>query len=78
MNRDALQEELSQRGIRLRVEAWERLAVLVPTTDSSLVATDDFRRDVQALASKHGFTHVAIELTEDWISGASLSRHQSD
>ena len=78
MNRDALQHDLLQRGVPCRVEAWDRLAVLVPDTGALPLAIEELRRDVLALASKHGFTHVAIELTEDWPSGATLSRRQSD
>ena len=78
MNGEGLQQELTQRGIAVRVETWERLAVLVPEAGAPPLAADDIRGEIQSLATRHGFTHVAIELTEDWCSGASLPRRQPD
>lgn len=60
----ALATALAALGVRCEVEARGRLAVLVPRAP---LALDDpaRRRELQRLAQRHGFTHVALELTDD-------------
>ena len=50
----------------MRVEARERLAVLIPGPTGALPDLGDpaVRRSVVALAGEHGFSHVALELGE--------------
>jgi hypothetical protein len=78
VNREAFEGELAQRGLPVRVESRERLAVLVPFSGAPALTGDTLRRDVQSLAVKHGFTHVAIELTEEWCSRAAVPRSQPE
>lgn len=64
-----LAARLSERGIACRVEARERLAILIPPDDSPPLA--ECRADLLKLAREEGFTHIALELDPD---GAALSR----
>lgn len=64
-----LAERLRERGLTCRIEARERLAVLV--VDGEHPPMGQERADVLRLARDEGFTHVALELDPD---GASLSR----
>lgn len=58
---------LRDAGLRCRVEARERLAIVSPLPGSPWRAGD--RTRVLQLARDEGFTHVAIELDPD---GATL------
>jgi hypothetical protein len=78
VNRDALEYDLTRLGLAIKVEERDRLAVLVPDASVSVRRAEMLQREIASLASKHGFTHVAIELTEDWCSGAPLPRDQPD
>jgi hypothetical protein len=60
---------LHDRGIDYRVEIRERLAILVPDSESPPDA--ERRRELLQLAREEGFTHVALELDPD---GAALPR----
>ena len=53
---------LATRGLPCLVEAHARLAVIVPTGELPDLADAAFRRELQALATAHGFTHVALDL----------------
>lgn len=55
---------LSELGLSCAVEAHERLAVLVPTSAMPDLSDAAVRRRLQALATRHGFTHVALDLGE--------------
>ena len=57
----ALERALGEAGIGGRVEARERLAVLVLHTPADL-ADPVRRRHAVRLATEHGFTHLALEL----------------
>lgn len=65
---ERLAARLRDAGLSYRVEARERLAIVIPLPGSSLSAGD--RTRVLQLARDEGFTHVAIELDPD---GATLS-----
>ena len=64
MSAAALQESLRTLGITCRVDAIERLAVLVP--DGPIDALEDarIRREAVGLLRAHGFTHLALEITD--------------
>ena len=64
MNAERLEAALRTAGIHCRVEARERLAILVPTAESSAAAASAWRRIAVRLAREHGFTHVALEVPE--------------
>lgn len=76
MSAAALAAELAAAGHPCRVEAFERLAVLVPhgghPPDPAAL-----RDAATRLAPRHGFTHVALELLEGAAgtdAGAPLHR----
>jgi hypothetical protein len=60
---DALQSALRSAGLSVNVEPREGLLVLVPR-ERTAIASDEARRKVLALAAEHGFSHVAVELTD--------------
>ena len=53
---------LSGLGLSCMIEAHERLAVIVPTGAMPELSDAAVRREIQALAIAHGFTHVALDL----------------
>jgi hypothetical protein len=59
---DALQSRLRQVGISCRVEERDRLAIVIP--ESETISRDDRLLMIQ-MARGQGFTHVAIELDPD-------------
>jgi hypothetical protein len=61
---NALEAALVRAGFDIRVEVRDRLALLIPRTNSA-VMTEPQRRAVIALAVEHGFTHVALELVDE-------------
>ena len=62
-----LTSRLEQHGITCRIETRDRLAILIPASDSLPLTIA--RADVLRLAKEEGFTHVALELDPD---GAAL------
>ena len=64
---ERLAARLRDAGFSCRVEARERLAIVIPLPGSPLLPGD--RTRVLQLAREEGFTHVAIELDPD---GATL------
>ena len=64
---ERLAARLRDAGLSCRVEAFERLAIVIPLPGSPLGTGD--RTRVLQLARDEGFTHVAIELDPD---GATL------
>ena len=75
MSASGLEEALALAGIPCRVEARDRLAVIIleaPNVNPVLVSREARSRAL-ALARAHGFTHVALELPEP-ESGAPLHR----
>jgi hypothetical protein len=59
---DALQSRLREAGIPCRVEARDRLAIVIP--QAAGIRRDDRFLMIQ-MAREQGFTHVAIELDPD-------------
>lgn len=59
---DALRSRLRDAGIFCRVEARDRLAIVIPETAG--IRRDDRLLMIQ-IAREQGFTHVAIELDPD-------------
>ena len=71
MSAAALEGALADIGLHARVEADGPLAILT-LTDGARLADVAARETVVALAARHGFSHVALELTDDSATGASL------
>ena len=57
-----LESQVRDQGVDCRVEARERLAILIPESHGSSRLTAEQRRQVLHLAKSEGFTHVAVEL----------------
>jgi hypothetical protein len=72
----ALASALDGIGVPCRVESRARLAILSTSTAiAQQLAALELRREVVALAKAHGFTHIAVELSESPSgSGAPLLR----
>jgi hypothetical protein len=65
-NASALAAAIGELGVDCALEVRGGLALLLPTEHGALVLqADETRRAVLALAKRHGFTHVAIELPSD-------------
>lgn len=77
MSIHALEAALSALGYPCAVEAHERLAVLRAAGAENALADRALRERVAMLAAEHGFTHVAIELTDGTFAreraGATVS-----
>lgn len=61
-----LEARLSEIGMTCRVEARDRLALLIPAGDLALDA--DLRARIVRMARTEGFTHVAMEIDPDRAS----------
>jgi hypothetical protein len=62
----ALERALADAGLGCTVEARDRLALLVAPGDAAAaLAAPEGRRTALALATAHGFTHVALEVRPD-------------
>ena len=64
MSAGALASALGAEGLPCAVEAFDRLALIVPDESDVRVADHEVRERVLSLAREHGFTHAAIELFE--------------
>ena len=60
----ALETQLRENGFACRVEAHDRLAILVPDSDAGRLTVDD-RLRILKTAREHGFSHVSLELDPD-------------
>jgi len=67
-----LQQALSAMGIACTVEAREKLALIIPASESML-SDVAIRRAVLALLADHGFTHVALEIPDQPDDHAAVS-----
>ena len=70
---DSLGRSLASIGVAGRVEAHDRLAVLV-SSDPSMWNDAQVRRRALALAREHGFTNLALEIGDDTATRATLPR----
>jgi hypothetical protein len=68
-----LESALAALGWPCRVDARERLAILIPADADALAATSARREDAVRLARAHGFTHVAVEVPAAPCDDAVLS-----
>ena len=57
----ALRDALAARGLHVRVEGADSLAILVPPPGAALDWPAE-RHEIVRLARAHGFSHVALEL----------------
>lgn len=72
MSVESLQQSLADAGFALEVEARDRLAVIRPRDDESARAIAADRERVSAIAARHGFSHVALEVgAGQWSRPAS-------
>ena len=60
----SLETQLRENGVACRVEARDRLAILVPDYGAGRMTVDD-RVRILKTARDHGFTHVSLELDPD-------------
>ena len=74
MSAQSLEAALRELGIRCRVEAIDRLAVIAPETDEAEQATIRARRETLRLLPAHGFTHLALELRSESADRAPVHR----
>ena len=77
MSVHTLQAALERLGHRCEVEGHERMAILRLTSGPAPLSESALRTHVVSLAAEHGFTHVAVELTDDLLdrgrAGAAVS-----
>lgn len=64
MTAESLELALAAVGVPCSVEPHQRLAVLRPSADGPSLVEESLRARVVALATEHGFTHVALDLTD--------------
>ena len=60
-----LETQLRENGVACRVEAHDRLAILVPDHESAVHLTAADRQRILKTAREHGFSHVSLELEPD-------------
>ena len=78
MSAATLEAGLRALGITCAVEAHERLAVIIPTGDTTMLEDARIRRAAMALLPAHGFTHLALELTVPDLGLGEEAGHASD
>ena len=73
---EGLERALRAVGVSCVVDAFERLAVIVPGPDGVVLGDASLRRRALALLPQYGFTHLALELTGPTARepGATLHR----
>ena len=62
-NAAGLERALRAAGVECVVDAFERLAVIVPGPAGVDIGDADLRGRALALLPRYGFTHLALELT---------------
>lgn len=67
---EGLERALRSAGIPCVVDAFDRLAVIVPGPEGVELGDAALRRHALSLLEQHGFTHLALELT-----GSSPTEH---
>lgn len=74
MSAEMLRHALASLGLRGTVEARGALAVLSLEGDPSPLSDPDLRARAISLASEHGFTNLALEVSDPSGEGAALHR----
>ena len=74
MNALTLEDSLRARGLACRVEARDRLALLVPEGPVAALVDPTLRREIVGLVRDHGFTHLALELVDEPGGDAPVHR----
>jgi hypothetical protein len=72
LSAEALRQALAALGIRGVVEARGALAILSIDDDAAPLRDPELRARAVALASEHGFTHLALEVKERSRESAPL------
>ena len=72
MSAEALRQALASLGLRGNVEARGALAILSLEGDPLPLGDPDLRARVVALASEHGFTNLALELSDSHGDSAPI------
>lgn len=67
-----LRHALASLGLRGTVEARGALAVLSLEGDPSPLSDPDLRARAISLASEHGFTNLALELSDPHVDSATV------
>lgn len=74
MSAEALRQALVTLGIRGSIEARGALAILSVEGDAAQLRDPEFRARILGLASEHGFTNLALEVSHPSGEGAALHR----
>jgi hypothetical protein len=74
LSAESLREALAALGLRGGVDARGALAVLSLEVDAALLRDPAIRARALAIASEHGFTHLALEVTDARSVGAAVRR----
>ncbi len=70
MSAESLEASLRALGIPCRVDGLDRLALLIPDDDANALEDARIRREAVGLLRAHGFTHLALEITDSPVSPA--------
>jgi hypothetical protein len=71
---ESLREALAALGLHGSVEARGALAVLSLEGDAAPLRDPSIRARALSIASEHGFTHLALEVTDARSGGATVHR----
>lgn len=74
MSAEALRQALAALGIHGSVEARGALAILTLYDNGASLRDRELRAKAIALASEHGFTNLALEVSDPSAEGAALHR----
>jgi hypothetical protein len=74
LSAESLREALAALGLRVGVEERGALAVLSLEGDAALLRDPSIRARALAIASEHGFTHLALEVAGARSVGATVRR----
>ncbi|HEY9425920.1 MAG TPA: hypothetical protein VIR34_02100 [Gemmatimonadaceae bacterium] len=74
MSAEALRQALAALGIHGSVEARGALAILTLNGAGASLRDPELRAKAVALASEHGFTNLALEVSDSPGEGAALHR----
>jgi hypothetical protein len=74
MSATTLETALNALGIPCTVQAVDRLAIIIPTACDVEFDAPERRRAALTLMRAHGFTHLAVEVGDEFLDGATLRR----